>query len=74
MADITDKADRSTAYGLISATFAASLVTSPALGAWISESWGDDSVVLLVCVSFRFFHDLVVNFWFQLLYDFLILV
>ncbi|OZC07684.1 transporter, major facilitator family protein [Onchocerca flexuosa] len=47
VADITDKADRSTAYGLISATFAASLITSPALGAWISESWGDDSVVLL---------------------------
>ncbi|MCP9261484.1 Hippocampus abundant transcript 1b [Dirofilaria immitis] len=47
VADITDKANRSTAYGLISATFAASLVTSPALGAWISESWGDDSVVLL---------------------------
>ncbi|EJW85271.1 hippocampus abundant transcript 1a [Wuchereria bancrofti] len=50
VADITDKADRSTAYGLISATFAASLVTSPALGAWISESWGDDSVVLLATV------------------------
>lgn len=50
VADITDKSDRSTAYGLISATFAASLITSPALGAWISESWGDDIVVLLVCL------------------------
>ncbi|VDM94979.1 unnamed protein product [Thelazia callipaeda] len=47
VADVTDKADRSTAYGLISATFAASLVTSPALGAWISDSWGDDNVVFL---------------------------
>lgn len=48
VADATEKVDRSTAYGLVSATFAASLVTSPALGAWISESWGDDRVVLLV--------------------------
>ncbi|VDK80886.1 unnamed protein product [Litomosoides sigmodontis] len=50
VADVTDKSDRSTAYGLISATFAASLITSPALGAWISESWGDDGVVLLATV------------------------
>ncbi|KHN77510.1 Hippocampus abundant transcript 1 protein [Toxocara canis] len=47
VADITEKNDRSAAYGLVSATFAASLVTSPALGAWISEAWGDEAVVLL---------------------------
>ena len=32
VADVTEEADRSAAYGLVSATFAASLVTSPALG------------------------------------------
>lgn len=32
VADVTDESDRSAAYGLVSATFAASLVTSPALG------------------------------------------
>ncbi|VDK43456.1 unnamed protein product [Anisakis simplex] len=47
VADITEKSDRSAAYGLVSATFAASLVTSPALGAWISENWGDEAVVIL---------------------------
>ncbi|CAD6194050.1 unnamed protein product [Caenorhabditis auriculariae] len=47
VADITDKQERSSAYGLVSATFAASLVTSPALGAYISERHGDSVVVLL---------------------------
>ncbi|CAI5441933.1 unnamed protein product [Caenorhabditis angaria] len=47
VADITDKQERSSAYGLVSATFAASLVTSPALGAYISETYGDNFVVLL---------------------------
>ena len=32
VADVTEEADRSAAYGLVSATFAVSLVTSPALG------------------------------------------
>uniref|UniRef100_A0A158R4Y9 MFS domain-containing protein n=1 Tax=Syphacia muris TaxID=451379 RepID=A0A158R4Y9_9BILA len=50
VADVTEKTDRSAAYGLVSATFAASLVTSPALGAWISESWGDEAVVMLATV------------------------
>ncbi|WKX95458.1 hypothetical protein Q1695_012148 [Nippostrongylus brasiliensis] len=50
VADITEKQDRSAAYGLVSATFAASLVTSPALGAWISEDYGDGAVVLLATV------------------------
>ncbi|KIH49189.1 hypothetical protein ANCDUO_20737, partial [Ancylostoma duodenale] len=48
VADITEKQDRSAAYGLVSATFAASLVTSPALGAWISDDYGDGAVVLLI--------------------------
>ena len=40
VADVTDKDERSTAYGLVSATFAASLVTSPALGAYLGKvSW-----------------------------------
>ena len=47
VADITEKEDRSAAYGLVSATFAASLVTSPALGAWLSEAWSDEAVVML---------------------------
>ena len=35
VADVTHPEDRSYAYGLVSATFAASLVTSPALGAYL---------------------------------------
>lgn len=50
VADITEKNERSSAYGLVSATFAASLVTSPALGAYISEAYGDNAVVLLATV------------------------
>ncbi len=37
VADVTDESDRSAAYGLVSATFAASLVTSPALGAYLEQ-------------------------------------
>lgn len=48
VADITEKQDRATACGLVSATFAASLVTSPALGAWLSVKYSDEAVVLLV--------------------------
>lgn len=47
VADITQEHERSTAYGLVSATFAASLVTSPAIGAYISTFYGDNLVVLL---------------------------
>lgn len=47
VADITTDEDRSSAYGLVSATFAASLVISPALGAYISQVYGDLLVVLL---------------------------
>uniref|UniRef100_A0AAY5JZM1 Hippocampus abundant transcript 1 protein n=1 Tax=Esox lucius TaxID=8010 RepID=A0AAY5JZM1_ESOLU len=47
VADITAEHERSTAYGLVSATFAASLVTSPAIGAYLSVMYGDTLVVIL---------------------------
>ncbi|KAM9097930.1 hippocampus abundant transcript 1 protein-like isoform X1 [Antechinus flavipes] len=47
VADITQEHERSTAYGLVSATFAASLVTSPAIGAYLSRAYGDTLVVVL---------------------------
>nr|XP_032812091.1 hippocampus abundant transcript 1 protein-like [Petromyzon marinus] len=47
VADVTAEHERSTAYGLVSATFAASLVTSPAIGAYLSEVYGDGLVVAL---------------------------
>ncbi|RXM96955.1 Hippocampus abundant transcript 1 protein [Acipenser ruthenus] len=47
VADITQEHERSTAYGLVSATFAASLVTSPAIGAYLSHEYGDTVVVIL---------------------------
>lgn len=48
VADITEKQDRVTACGLVSATFAASLITSPALGAWLSRRYSDDTAVFVV--------------------------
>ncbi|KAM9392453.1 hippocampus abundant transcript 1 protein [Pholidichthys leucotaenia] len=50
VADITEEQERSTAYGLVSATFAASLVTSPAIGAYLSSKYGDSLVVLVATV------------------------
>ncbi|XP_051524487.1 hippocampus abundant transcript 1 protein isoform X3 [Myxocyprinus asiaticus] len=50
VADITEEHERSTAYGLVSATFAASLVTSPAIGAFLSVRYGDSLVVLLATI------------------------
>ncbi|XP_043102089.1 hippocampus abundant transcript 1 protein isoform X1 [Puntigrus tetrazona] len=50
VADITEENERSTAYGLVSATFAASLVTSPAIGAFLSLRYGDSLVVLLATI------------------------
>uniref|UniRef100_A0A8B9HRF3 Major facilitator superfamily (MFS) profile domain-containing protein n=1 Tax=Astyanax mexicanus TaxID=7994 RepID=A0A8B9HRF3_ASTMX len=47
VADITEEHERSMAYGLVSATFAASLVTSPAIGAYLSRAYGDSLVVVL---------------------------
>lgn len=50
VADITEEHERSTAYGLVSATFAASLVTSPAIGVYLSSKYGDSLVVLVATV------------------------
>ena len=47
VADITDKSERHTAYGMVSATFAASIVTSPAIGVLLEELFGAAAVVLL---------------------------
>ncbi|XP_076440263.1 hippocampus abundant transcript 1 protein-like isoform X2 [Babylonia areolata] len=45
VADVTTDDDRSAAYGLVSATFAASLVTSPALGAYLQDLYSDTVVI-----------------------------
>ncbi|KAK3755605.1 hypothetical protein QZH41_017599 [Actinostola sp. cb2023] len=47
VADCTDENERSTAYGLVSATFAASLIISPALGAFLGNTYNDNIVVAL---------------------------
>ncbi|KAM7077748.1 LOW QUALITY PROTEIN: hippocampus abundant transcript-like protein 1 [Ciconia maguari] len=47
VADVTQEHERIAAYGLVSATFAASLVTSPVIGAYLSASYGDHLVVLV---------------------------
>ncbi|NXU47470.1 MF14B protein, partial [Turnix velox] len=47
VADVTQEHERIAAYGLVSATFAASLVTSPAIGAYVSASFGDNLVILV---------------------------
>ena len=45
VADVTDESERSAAYGLVSATFAASLVTSPGLGAYLEQAYSEEVVV-----------------------------
>ncbi|KAI5634585.1 major facilitator superfamily domain-containing protein [Phthorimaea operculella] len=45
VADVTTEAERSRAYGLVSATFAASMVISPALGAYLMDQYGEALVV-----------------------------
>lgn len=45
VADVTTEAERSRAYGLVSATFAASMVISPALGAYLMDRYGEALVV-----------------------------
>ncbi|XP_050353914.1 hippocampus abundant transcript 1 protein [Nymphalis io] len=45
VADVTTEAERSRAYGLVSATFAASMVISPALGAYLMDLYGEALVV-----------------------------
>ncbi|ESO11368.1 hypothetical protein HELRODRAFT_194830 [Helobdella robusta] len=50
VADITTKENRSSAYGLVSATFAASLVVSPYIGTVLERYYGDDFVVFVASV------------------------
>ncbi|KAK0168358.1 hypothetical protein PV327_002170 [Microctonus hyperodae] len=47
VADVTEESQRSLAYGLVSATFAASMVISPALGAWTMTAYGENLAVAL---------------------------
>ncbi|XP_022706201.1 hippocampus abundant transcript 1 protein-like isoform X2 [Varroa jacobsoni] len=47
VADVTTEEERSTAYGLVSATFAASMVISPALGAYLARLYSRNLVVIL---------------------------
>ncbi|KAG8235339.1 hypothetical protein J437_LFUL015847 [Ladona fulva] len=47
VADVTEEHERSLAYGLVSATFAASLVISPALGAYMLDTYSESLVVAL---------------------------
>lgn len=50
VADLTTGPKRSSAYGQVSATFAASLIISPALGAYLSKNHGDNIVILLATI------------------------
>ena len=45
VADVTEEHERSFAYGLVSATFAASLVISPALGTYMRDVYSENLVV-----------------------------
>ncbi|XP_063234270.1 hippocampus abundant transcript 1 protein isoform X2 [Bacillus rossius redtenbacheri] len=47
VADVTEEHERSLAYGLVSATFAASMVISPALGAYMMDVYSENLVVAL---------------------------
>ncbi|XP_054015516.1 hippocampus abundant transcript 1 protein-like isoform X2 [Hylaeus anthracinus] len=47
VADVTEEHQRSPAYGMVSATFAASMVVSPALGDHIMKVYGENLVVAL---------------------------
>lgn len=47
VSDITDESERNTAFGLVSATFAASLVISPAIGTLIQARHGPSLVVFI---------------------------
>ncbi|XP_012345007.1 hippocampus abundant transcript 1 protein isoform X2 [Apis florea] len=47
VADVTEEHQRSPAYGMVSATFAASMVISPALGDYIMKEYGENLVVAL---------------------------
>ncbi|CAF4800093.1 unnamed protein product [Rotaria sp. Silwood1] len=47
VADVTDESSRSTAYGLVTATFAASLITSPAIGAHLTRLYSENFIIAL---------------------------
>jgi len=47
VADVTDDSNRTTAYGLVSATFAASLITSPAIGSYLTKYYSENFVIAL---------------------------
>ncbi|KYN08384.1 PREDICTED: hippocampus abundant transcript 1 protein isoform X6 [Cyphomyrmex costatus] len=47
VADVTEENQRSLAYGLVSATFAASMIISPALGDYIMKTYGENLAVAL---------------------------
>ncbi|CAF3121053.1 unnamed protein product [Rotaria socialis] len=47
VADVTDENSRSTAYGLVTATFAASLITSPAIGAHLTRLYSENFIIAL---------------------------
>lgn len=55
VADITEEHERSHAYGWVTATFALSLITSPALGAFISSTLGDDNLVICMATGVAIF-------------------
>jgi len=48
VADVTDESQRSFSYGLVTAGFAASLITGPAVGAWMEMALGDDTLVIVL--------------------------
>jgi len=62
VADITDETNRSSAYGLVSATFAASLVTSPAIGTYLESIYNLGTVVTIATIIF------LTDFFFILLF------
>ncbi|CAF1133727.1 unnamed protein product [Adineta ricciae] len=47
VADVTDENSRGAAYGLVTATFAASLITSPAIGAHLARLYSDNFIIAL---------------------------
>ncbi|KAM7534792.1 hypothetical protein Aperf_G00000110095 [Anoplocephala perfoliata] len=47
VSDITTEEHRGWAYGLVSATFAASLIISPALGAFLEKAYSENFVIFL---------------------------
>lgn len=47
VADVTTEHERSSAFALVSATFAASLVTSPTIGTYLTRVYSDNMVIAL---------------------------